>query len=119
MELGRQVRRGEQGIKILVPFKRKAMIAEDGEEDDVIVKGFGLGMVFDVAQTDGDPLPDPPAVERIGGASDRGMRLFVDLLDYLELQNVPVQIRQNVCSRVVTVSCVSGSRVDDSIASGT
>jgi len=47
MELGRQVRRGEQGIKILVPFKRKAMIAEDGEEDDVIVKGFGLGMVFD------------------------------------------------------------------------
>jgi N-terminal domain of anti-restriction factor ArdC len=89
LELGRQVRKGEQGIKILVPFKRKAVVAEEDGED-VVVKGFGVGTVFDVSQTDGDPLPDPPAVERIGGASDRGMRLFVDLLDYLELQDVPV-----------------------------
>ena len=28
--------------------------------------------------------------KRIDGASDQGMRLFVDLLDYLELQDVPV-----------------------------
>jgi hypothetical protein len=90
LELGRQVKKGEQGIKILVPFKRKAAVAEEDGADDVVVKGFGVGTVFDVAQTDGDPLPNPPAVERIGGASDRGMRLFVDLFDYLELQNVPV-----------------------------
>jgi hypothetical protein len=89
LELGRQVKKGEQGIKILVPFKHKATVAEEDGED-VVVKGFGVGTVFDVAQTDGDTLPNPPAVERIGGASDRGMRLFVDLLDYLELQNVPV-----------------------------
>jgi N-terminal domain of anti-restriction factor ArdC len=90
IELGRQVRKGEQGIKILVPFKHKAAVAEEAGEDAVIVKGFGLGTVFDVSQTDGDPLPGPPAVERIDGASDRGMRLFVDLFDYLELQNIPV-----------------------------
>jgi hypothetical protein len=88
--LGRQVKKGEQGIKILVPYKHKATVAEEDETDAFVVKGFGVGTVFDVAQTDGDPLPDPPAVEHIGGASDRGMRLFVDLLDYLELQNVPV-----------------------------
>jgi antirestriction protein ArdC len=90
LELGRQVKKGEQGIKILVPFKHKAAVAEEDGEDTFVVKGFGVGTVFDVAQTDGDPLPDPPVVERIGGASDRGMRLFVDLLDYLEFQNVPV-----------------------------
>jgi N-terminal domain of anti-restriction factor ArdC len=90
LELGRQVKKGEQGIKILVPFKGKATVTEEDGDENVIVKGFGVGTVFDVAQTDGDPLPDPPAVERIDGASDRGMRLFVDLLDYLELHNVPV-----------------------------
>lgn len=89
-ELGRQVRKGERGIKILVPFKHKAVPAEENGEDDVIIKGFGVGTVFDVAQTDGDPLPDPPEVERLDGASDDGMRLFVDLIDYLELQNVSV-----------------------------
>jgi hypothetical protein len=90
LELGRQVKKGEQGIKILVPFKHKATVGPEDDEDNVVVKSFGVGTVFDVAQTDGDPLPDPPTVEHIGGASDRGMRLFVDLIDYLELQNVPV-----------------------------
>jgi N-terminal domain of anti-restriction factor ArdC len=90
LELGRQVKKGEQGIKILVPFKRKAAVTEQDGGDDFVVKGFGVGTVFDVAQTDGDPLPEPPTVERIDGASDRGMRLFVDLMDYLELQSVPV-----------------------------
>jgi antirestriction protein ArdC len=90
LELGRQVKKGEQGIKILIPFKHKATVAEEDRENDFIVKGFGVGTVFDVTQTDGDPLPDPPAVERVGGASNQGMRLFVDLIDYLELQNVSV-----------------------------
>jgi N-terminal domain of anti-restriction factor ArdC len=90
LELGRQVKKGEQGIKILVPFKHKATVGPEDDEDNVVVKSFGVGTVLDVAQTDGDPLPDPPTVEHIGGASDRGMRLFVDLIDYLELQNVPV-----------------------------
>jgi antirestriction protein ArdC len=90
LELGRQVKKGEQGIKILVPYKHKGPIAEEAEGHSVVVRGFGVGTVFDVSQTEGDPLPDPPAVERIDGASDRGMRLLVDLLDYLELQNVPV-----------------------------
>jgi hypothetical protein len=83
-------RKGEQGIKILVPFKHKATVAEEDETDAFVVKGFGVGTVFDVSQTDGDPLPSPPAVERIDGASDRGMRLFVDLIDYLEIQDVPI-----------------------------
>jgi hypothetical protein len=90
LELGRQVQKGEQGIKVLVPFKRKVGGAEEDREDDVVVKGVGVGTEFDVTLTVGDPLPDPPAMERIDGASGRSMRLFVHLLDHVELQNVSV-----------------------------
>src|SRR4051794_33956420 len=58
--LGRQVRRGERGIRILVPY-RHAATPDDGEEtaDEraTTITGFGVGTVFDIAQTDGDPLP--------------------------------------------------------------
>jgi antirestriction protein ArdC len=55
--LGRQVRRGEKGIAIVVPHVRKARDegSEDGEERRVA--GFGMGYVFDISQTDGEPLP--------------------------------------------------------------
>jgi len=52
------------------------------------VSGFGIGKVFDVLQTEGDPLPEPPRPEVVDGASDTGMRLYADLLDYLELHGV-------------------------------
>ncbi len=91
--LGRQVRKGERGIKILVPHTRK--ITQDEGSDDtpgdrMAVRGFGVGTVFDVSSTEGDPLPEPPRPEMIDGASDLGMRLFVDLWDYLESNGVSV-----------------------------
>lgn len=58
-ELGRQVRKGEQSIKIFVPHKRKVH-DEEADEDRVVVKGFGIGSVFDLSQTDGEPLPEKP-----------------------------------------------------------
>ncbi len=62
-ELGRQVRKGEQAIKIFVPFKKKMEDPDTGEEG-YRVTGFGLGNVFDVAATDGEPLPQrPDAIE--------------------------------------------------------
>jgi len=89
--LGRQVRKGERGIKILVPYTRKIAQDEDSDEtpgDRMAVRGFGVGTVFDVSSTDGDPLPEPPRPEMVDGASDTGMRLYADLLDYLELHGV-------------------------------
>ena len=86
-ELGRQVKKGEKGIKILVPHKHK-IIEEDEEEGHFVVSSWGVGSVFDVSQTEGPPLPEPPQVVFVAGASDPGMRLYVDLLDYLELQGV-------------------------------
>ena len=56
-KLGRHVRRGEKAIRILAPIVVKR--DEDGETRRVVV-GFRGACVFDVSQTDGDPLPDAP-----------------------------------------------------------
>jgi antirestriction protein ArdC len=88
-ELGRQVKKDEKGIAILVPHKRR--IGQKETEDDevlTVVSSFGVGTVFDVCQTDGEPLPEPPKVQTVNGASDAGMYLNVDLLDYLESQGI-------------------------------
>lgn len=57
-ELGRQVRKGESGIRIMVPFvyrKREASETETGEDREAYVR-FGTGHVFDIAQTDGEEI---------------------------------------------------------------
>jgi antirestriction protein ArdC len=59
--LGRQVRKGEQGIRIFVPYRRTESNPETGEPTDRVT-GFGLGTVFDIAQTDGEPLPTSPPI---------------------------------------------------------
>ncbi len=96
-ELGRQVKKAEHGIKILVPYTRKMTQSDVGDSDAenrVVVRGFGVGTVFDVSQTEGDPLPEPPRPEVVEGASDLGMRLYVDLWDFLETNGVSVS-REN------------------------
>src|SRR5438034_3317719 len=57
-KLGRQVRKGEHGIRILAPCRVKAAEtnAAGGERDVYRVVGFRSVAVFDVAQTDGEPL---------------------------------------------------------------
>ncbi len=93
--LGRQVRKGETGIKIFVPFRRRVTRAtdpEEGSEEEEVQKqraplgavtGFGLGTVFDIAQSEGDPLPEPPTVQEIAGTSDLGMAIDLRLSRWL------------------------------------
>lgn len=67
--MGRQVRRGETGIKVLAPITRREPRLDDAGEpvrDDLgrpvhrtQVVGTKPVTVFDVRQTDGPPLPDP------------------------------------------------------------
>jgi hypothetical protein len=45
-ELGRQVRRGEQGVKILVPHRTKLQ-SEDEADEQAVIRSFGVGTVFD------------------------------------------------------------------------
>lgn len=57
--LGRQVRRGERGYQVLAPITRRAKRDDkDDEEPGRVLIGFKVATVFDVAQTDGEPLPD-------------------------------------------------------------
>lgn len=58
-KLGRNVRKGESGYQILAPMTRRLKDADDPSESDrVVVTGFRVVTVFDIAQTDGDALPD-------------------------------------------------------------
>jgi antirestriction protein ArdC len=66
-QLGRQVRKGEHSIRILAPMSVKER-DEQGEETGERVIFFRAVPVFDVAQTDGEPLPEPPC-EPITGDS--------------------------------------------------
>ena len=96
-QLGRQVKRGEQGIKILVPRKQRLRDAKTDEEDDeplYVIRGFGVGTVFDVSQTEGEPLPEPPRPEELEGESATSFWLADQLRDYLEDRGVLFQLTE-------------------------
>lgn len=60
--LGRVVRKGEKGIAIFAPMRFKDREAAQVGEDDGDRIGFRVVHVFDIAQTDGEPLPEPENV---------------------------------------------------------
>ncbi|MCW5941024.1 MAG: DUF1738 domain-containing protein [Fimbriimonadaceae bacterium] len=92
--LGRQVRKGERGIVILVPMvfrknpddpndsdesrERRASRRENRENESAL--GFGTGTVFDEAQTEGSPLPEIGKVRGDPGRALARLRLFYEKL---------------------------------------
>ena len=59
--LGRCVRRGEKGIAILAPIVKQRGVddaSRDADAPNPGVVGFRAVHVFDIAQTDGEPLPE-------------------------------------------------------------
>ena len=69
-ELGRQVRKGEHAIRILAPHTFKSTDPDTGDDVDRVY--FRAVAVFDVAQTEGDPLPEAPC-EPLTGDSHAAM----------------------------------------------
>jgi antirestriction protein ArdC len=71
-QLDRQVRKGEKAIWILAPVTRKR---GDGDIDDEggarILVAFKPACVFDISQTDGEPLPE--VCSRLDGAAPDGV----------------------------------------------
>jgi antirestriction protein ArdC len=59
-KLGRFVKKGEKGILILAPIIRKKTENNDTAEPDEssVAVGFRAAYVFDISQTDGQPLPE-------------------------------------------------------------
>ncbi len=61
--LGRQVKKGSQGIAIWAPCARRVEREDETTGESVTARtlsGFRLVHVFDVADTEGEPLPDHP-----------------------------------------------------------
>ena len=70
---GRQVKKGEKGIKILAPCKYKVETDEKDENGDpklMELTGFRVVTVFDLAQTEGKELPSIGADELAGDVKD-------------------------------------------------
>ena len=76
---GRQVRKGEKSIRILAPIKKKvtpddpAQVPETDEQPKMRLVGFKAVPVFDLSQTDGDPLPEQPMPELLDGQAPAGL----------------------------------------------
>ena len=51
-QLGRNVKKNEKGIRILIPMFRK------NEDDEQEVSGYRIGYVFDISQTEGEELAE-------------------------------------------------------------
>lgn len=92
-KLGRFVKKGEKGILILAPIiirrpKDNDAEADDTHEAETVLRFRGVH-VFDVAQTDGEPLPAPAEVAGDPGACLSRLRGAVTArgisLDYDEL----------------------------------
>lgn len=85
-QLGRQVKKGEHGIKIFYPTFRKIEESDPdtGETRDVKrLASFGIGAVFDVSQTEGEPLPEPPDVREHLETDDKATAVHLKLARFL------------------------------------
>ncbi len=95
--LGRQVRRGEQGLRILVPYRHAATLTNGEDVTDAeratTIAGFGVATVFDLAQTDGEPLPAPTAPQPLAGDSALARWLWVRLAAFLADEGVTLTRR--------------------------
>jgi len=95
---GRQVRRGESAIRVYGPVTRRepkldpqGRPVRDGDGrpvQEVRIVGVKPVSVFDVSQTDGDPLPEPPAARLLVGQAPPG--LWDALQSFVEAQGYSV-----------------------------
>ena len=95
-DFGRQVRRGETGIRILAPCPYKRLVEQEQADPDgspqtdsrmVMFMRFKVATVFDVSQTEGRELPTLGADELTGEVSG-----FPEIYDRLTaLSPVPVE----------------------------
>jgi antirestriction protein ArdC len=86
-EMGRQVRRGERGIAIFAPMVRK--VETDGGDEETKVQ-FRIVHVFDVAQTDGEPVAQLP-IRRVEDDSAEAEHVTRTLLEVARSQGLEVR----------------------------
>jgi hypothetical protein len=94
--MGRHVRHHEKAIRIWAPLLCSRKIEKEGEEKTVkSVCGFRTVCVFDIGQTDGAPVPQPPVAKLLQGNDDGG--LFSRLVGFLNKRGVTVRLERPRC----------------------
>ena len=90
--MGRQVRQGETGITIIRPMHAVIRDEEDTTAEPVkVLRGFTAATVFDIAQTEGKPLPHEPRPEDLPrDETVRSLELKVALLRFIDERGVRV-----------------------------
>jgi hypothetical protein len=88
LRMHRYVRRGEKAIKIIVPRFLRTIDEDAGEESRHVF--FGVGNVFDVSSTDGEPLPEV-AVPVLEGAE--GEQLYSLLTGVVHREGLQLEQR--------------------------
>lgn len=87
-KLGRSVKKGEHGIRILAPYKYKIEVEDSNGDKQIIEKiGFKPAYVFDLSQTEGKELPTIGVNELTGDVKEY-RRLFRALT---EISPVPIR----------------------------
>ena len=74
--MGRFVRRGEKGIAILAPIVGRRQAESPSEQPRTLV-GFRAAYVFDVEQTDGEPLAPPSEATGDPGATTAALKAAI------------------------------------------
>lgn len=80
-QLGRNVKKGESSIRIFAPVFGKDKKNEDENvfdehSDETVLKGFYPAPVFDVSQTEGEPLPLDKYKLRLEGESEETSKII-------------------------------------------
>ncbi len=86
--MDRHVKKGEKGIRIMVPYKAK--IEKEDDDPLYVVRGFGVGYVWDIAQTEGSPVPEPPAVKEPEGEHEEAERIKNALTRHALMEGVTI-----------------------------
>lgn len=82
-DLGRFVRKGEKGIRILAPVHIK--ISDENSDEDRILTRFKSVSVFDISQTDGEDTPDICSEldgETVSGDVKESLVSFAESIDF-------------------------------------
>jgi hypothetical protein len=96
-QLGRRVKKGEHGIRILAPMIGVRRKKDEEAEKDIrtqnraVLVGFRAAYVFDVSQTEGNPLPE--FSERVSGNAGE----YRDrLVDFVIGQGIELEFKESI-----------------------
>jgi antirestriction protein ArdC len=89
-KLGRFVRKGEKGIAVVAPMMIDQKNGQPAEGDDERIMRFRAVHVFDVSQTDGEPLPEFAQVN-----GDPGMYTAL-LRTYIAKQGITINMHEEL-----------------------